>query len=67
MYLNTDMPELLVAIAGISILLWLFVNALRDLLPSGRHTRKPSHNILILCLTGIYIVKILFKEILQFN
>lgn len=57
--------SLIVSIAGLSILLWLFTNAFYDILRKSKPIRQPGHNLLIICLTGIYIVKIIVKDILH--
>ena len=56
--------DLVIAIAGLSILLWLFFYAIKDLLTKDNAKRKLMHNTIILLLSLVYIIKIIVKDLM---
>lgn len=56
--------NILIYIAGISILLWLFIIGILDLMRRDNKRRKVAHNVVILLLSGSYIIKIVVMEII---
>jgi hypothetical protein len=56
--------DIIIGFSGLSILLWLFLFALKDILARANAKRKTAHNTIIAFLCLIYIVKIVVKDIL---
>ncbi len=60
---NKSIPDLIINLLGLGILLWLVANSMLDLMKGTKH-RTLSHNLLIICISLIYSVKIILKDLL---
>jgi SNF family Na+-dependent transporter len=56
--------DLVIAVAGLSILIWLFFYAIKDVLAKDNAKRKLMHNAIIILLCLVYIGKIIVKDLL---
>jgi hypothetical protein len=56
--------DLILNLAGISILSWILLFALRDIFRGSERERRLSFNVLVFVLSLAYIIKILAEELL---
>lgn len=61
--MEKKLVDLFINAIGVSILTWLLYTAIKDILLKSEARRKKSHNLIIVVLSLIYMVKIIVKDI----